>query len=186
MSFQMIGGDTNDPKQIVNAMNQNIAQLKVEENTKITKDSTGTRRVLLGSGLNDFNGLKVSQPGKDVYTATDDELVFNSDNNLFKIVDSATIEFDLNITIGGTNEVSIAHGLGYVPIVIAFQISSFDSYMLPFYAINGYGTADAGKVAYSITCYTDDENINFYYAGYTQGTGGPVTIRYYILQETAS
>lgn len=62
------------------------------ENRRIVTEDNSDKRVFLGKigdGANDW-GMKVSQEGVDVASATDSQLVFNSANNLFKIVDTGT------------------------------------------------------------------------------------------------
>lgn len=65
---------------IINTANTAIGELNNRDSVLIFKDDVGTRRVLLGKG-NDFYGIKVSKTGSDVYSATDDELLFSSSFN---------------------------------------------------------------------------------------------------------
>lgn len=201
MPFQQIGGGTNDPAQIINAVNQNIAQLQANESTQIFKDDTGTRRVLLGKGANDFYGLKVSQSGVDVTTATNSQLVFNSGNNIFKIVSSGTMtlpQASLSQTgtdqwNSGSSSVSVNHGLSYVPTVVAFALSSGLYYPLN-YTSHGVGSfnnpswdtisirSDATTIGASLSMLMYSGTL----AGSFTFTNGPYTIKYYILQETAN
>lgn len=68
MGFQMLGGDTSDVSQVANQMNQNIAQLKVEEQTKIYKDETGVVRIIIGKLPDGTHGIVVSKEGIDART----------------------------------------------------------------------------------------------------------------------
>lgn len=184
----MIGGDTNDINQVVNQVNQNIAELKTQDITNITKDDTGTRRVLLGKGKDGFYGLKVSQPGVDVYEGSDSQMAFNSDNNVFKIVDTGVATLDKAASSTGTTA-TVNNPYGIDAAVVAFytdQVGTYNS------AMPGLAITTAGLVAYRITFevksstivfYVDTPNIAgsaFYGGAYT------FTIRYYILQETAN
>lgn len=183
MSFQLIGGDTTNPSAIVNQVNQNIAQLKVQDVTNIFKDDTGTRRVLLGKGKNDFYGMKVSQVGTDVYDGADEDMVFNSDNNLFKIVTTGT--YTLTGTYDGAvehyNVFTIPHGLAFTPVVIAFYDGTRP---LPFFEV-GAGLSVEIQAMWEIS--VDETNIYILHTIPT-GTSGDYfnTIKYYLLQETAN
>ena len=87
----------------------------------LMKDTAGDNRISLDSNAGTF---KLSQAGKDVTTANDDELIWSSDFNAFKIVDTVTG------TISGQNNSAtslwkvdtdtIAHGLSYIPTVFCF------------------------------------------------------------------
>jgi len=184
MGFQMIGGDTKDMDAVVNQLNQNIAQLKVNEQTTIIKDDSGTRRVLLGKGLNGFYGLKISQEGTDVYSAEDAELHFNSDSNVLKIVGSGTVTLPFAAD-GTTQTVTVTHNLGYVPIVYAFTTSEAGiTGSFPQILVQDSGV-DAGKVLQVISWDADDTEVNFYNQSQLQGTAGG-QVKYYLLQETAA
>lgn len=87
---------------VANTVNNLAKELESTKSVQVFKDDTGTRRVLLGRGEGGFNGLKVSQPGFDVTTAANNELVFNSDFNVPKIVTSGVATLD---AIAGTSVV---------------------------------------------------------------------------------
>lgn len=71
-----------------------------------------------GFGAKDF-GIKVSQDGYDVSTATDDQLVMSSAFNSFKIVSKGTATIALPaIGTGITRE--IPHNLGFVPTPLVY------------------------------------------------------------------
>lgn len=197
MSFQLIGGDTSNTSAIVNQVNQNIAQLKVQDVTNIFKDDTGTRRVLLGKGKDDFYGLKVSQAGTDVYDGTDEDMVFNSDNNIFKIVASGSVVQTLsnssNAVSSGTQTVTVAHDLGYKPVHFAYieGPSTFESgrlFQLPYSSSTDIG----GDNYYFCRIYSnvDDDNLYVRFQHNYNTDYSPeaptFTIKYYILQETAN
>jgi len=182
MAFGLIS--SNDPQNIANEMNKNILELKNNEVVQYFKDDTGTRRVMLGKGPSGFYGLKVSQEGYDVYTASNDELVFNSDNNVFKIIQSGTATLG-SAADGTTTEVTVAHNLGFVPVVMAYLTDSGSSISpLPSLIVESAG-AEEGKVLQVISWYADTTNVTFYNQSNLQSTAGG-TIKYYILQETAN
>lgn len=92
MSTPYISGPA-DNGQLANSLNGVMRDVDAMKKVQIFKDDTGTRRVLMGRGPDGFYGLKVSQEGSDVYEAGDDELVFNSDQNVFKIIATGTDTF---------------------------------------------------------------------------------------------
>jgi len=172
-----------------------------------TKDATvkvndGTvNRVALGLLPDGSYGLKVSQDGFDVLTAADDDLIFNSAQNSFKIVRTinATIPATGTATTpagGGFNSqtaiVTVAHNLGYNPAVIAFALYSSTVWLpIPLSRIvsnttKGWGTAN-------FIMYVDTTNITFHQeialydttAGVT-GSLPAMQVKAYILQETAN
>lgn len=75
--------------------------------------------------------LKVAKEGYDALTATNDQLIFNSSQNIFKIVESGTATINVP---GAANdfidEVVIDHNLGFVP--------SYEVYVTPPPGYNGY------------------------------------------------
>jgi len=63
-------------------------------------------------------GIKVSNTGYDVITATDKQLALSSKYTLFQ----ADISYSFTLTLGeggGTNTYDIAHGYGYVPLFMS-------------------------------------------------------------------
>lgn len=83
------------------------------------------RLLLLADGTNFF--LKISDDSIDVLSATDDQLIFNSQNNLFKIVESGVATVSLpSISNGasGSGSDNVAHSLGYEPLVLAWSVTT--------------------------------------------------------------
>lgn len=195
MSFKLLGGGSDLPN-IVNDVNQNILELKGREVTEIFKDETGTRRVLIGKGPNGFYGLKVSSPGYDVFETADANLVFNSDQNVFKVVLSGSIPLPQvgmpdpgagTYAEGQSTLVSGVHGLGFTPAVIAYiEFSSGLRAAMPYTAHTVSG-ATASWQTYTPIVSATNFRIDVRYIVY----GGPAssfstaTVKYYLLQETA-
>jgi hypothetical protein len=75
----------------------------------------------------DDYGIKISYPGYDVMTATDDELYFTSSRLLPKIIAQG------KITTVANTVYSLAHGLSYKPFAQAYfkSISSTKRYKIP-------------------------------------------------------
>ncbi len=96
-------------------LTQDDNQVNVVSMGNIGLDSSGTQ----------LWGLKVAKPGVDVTTATDSQLVFNSQQNVFKIVKEGTVP----ILISYVHDVSrpdlaysygtVQHSLGFTPLVVA-------------------------------------------------------------------
>lgn len=159
---------------------------------QVVNDGT-TNRVLLGNTVGDW-GLKVSKPGFDVTTATNEQLIFNSSQNVFKIVQGpkqVTVTCAAGSTIGNA---SVAHGLeGFVPIPMGFlngaSISTVGSNLsLP---LPSFGTATIDTTNHVIDFgtwlfVTADET--YFHATVLNSTGSAVSyiVTYYLLQESAS
>lgn len=167
--------------------------------------SDGTNeRVLMGFQKNGFGdgkdyGLKVSQEGFDVRSASDDELVMSSGFNLFKIVASGSVvPNDGNLNTGGANygssssTVTVAHNLGYVPAVLAFySIEGINHIILPYTNIALPGGASFYQ--YSISAEVDSTNIYIVTRMWGLNVNASFdanavdnTVKYYLLRETAN
>lgn len=81
-------------------------------------------------------GIKISKPGVDVKTATDQELVFSSKFDTFRVHSTGTGSFTANLS---TQTATINHALGYVPAFMVFsevhagsgEPTTGDFYMMP-------------------------------------------------------
>lgn len=185
MSFKLLGGGSNLDS-IVSDVNQNISELKNRETTEIFKDDTGTRRVLLGKGQDGFYGLKVSQEGQDVYSAADDELIFNSNQNVFKIVatDTSSVFYPAS---SGQAQTVIPHNLGYAPMAQVYYYEGGTNYFnTPFPVFS-----PAGLAIFYLDYYVNETNLvvrvtKYNVAGSTYASDSTINFRYYLLQETAS
>lgn len=186
----LIGGGSS-LETVVSDMNKNLLEIKGSETTQIFKDETGTRRVLLGKGADGFYGLKVSQPNFDVFTAEDDELIFNSGQNVFKIVKVGTFTMskdasdNYNVTDADVDP-SLYHNLGFAPGIVAFWY--FDPYYFPdpFFQVN----RTSGALDLHLRASVDDTRVIGEIVAPTDGTdyagAASYTCKYYLLQETAS
>ncbi len=91
------------------------------QNTTYTDPNTNQGQVQIGRLANGSYGMKVAQPEFDVSTATDNQLIFNSNQNIFKIVDKITSvsipQFD---TTAGYGYVKYPHGQSKAPIINAY------------------------------------------------------------------
>jgi hypothetical protein len=194
---KLLGG-TSDLSSAINDMNTNLLELQGRERVQIFKDDQGVRRVLLGKGADGFYGLKVSQTGNDVYSAADDDLIFNSDQNMFKIVKTGTLTVpQVNPMLAGERyTASEAHGLSYVPAFMGFvtpialvttwegaaSTSKFSlPYFPPFFGTNGFSIYARLRTD-TTSVYADVFNNN---STNITGLSGDWIFKYYLFQETA-
>lgn len=146
--------------------------------------------------------VKVAKPGFDANSATDDQLIFNSNQNILKIITSNIVTIPAkNVSAGSfaTDFITIPHGLPEPPLVqSSARVTMFflDS-SLNVYDISGYtplpyvATYPPQQIRdYSILTSVDEDNIYFgaFYsteAGFSYNFPA-IPIKYYILQETAN
>ena len=198
MSFRPLSSQNTNSTN-VGQINDMIRSLIKREQVQIFKDETGTRRVLLGRGPNGFHGLKVSKPDNDVYTAADSELVFNSDQNVFKIVytDSALLDIPARTGTGPYAE-------GYVQLDINTGVVSTEPLaVMGFWDTSGYLAPSYWQLPFVVNTFNTTTGtystelkvtINSFLSGGTvwvrligENAGGALAsdVRYYVLQETA-
>lgn len=158
----------------------------------------GENKAALGfyGAANKF-GLKVADDGVDVLTATDDQLVFNSEQNTFKIVGSGTVTVgSFTVTFAGNDwktgsatTVTIPHGLSYVPAIKAYINNASSYYPIPLSLTSVVTGVGGGFVVEQFRVYVDSTNIYFMHDGYgfnaITTNYSSATIKYYLLQETA-
>jgi len=131
--------------------------------------------------------VKLSQTGVDVGQATNDQLIFSTDFNLFKIVLSGTATLDYDGDVD--TFVTIPHSLSTIPIVLAYvklpSNSNFDpmagNYVpMPFYQLR------SGLPSVQCTQTVDSTNIYLRVHDIYAPPNQTYEFRYYVLQETAS
>lgn len=147
-------------------------------------------------------GLKVAEDGVDVLTAADSQLIFNSEQNVFKIVKSGTATLTPSNT--GSPLYTVANGgytltvnfddIGGTPGVVAFfqypysltsgsyTIFTTNKQSMPYLGVLSTGTP-IGQFFYEVTSST----IKFYYNQFTSidfGVTPNIVFSYFILQET--
>jgi len=196
MSFKPLSTSNSDEANWGQATDM-LREIYSRETTEVYKDDTGTRRVLIGKGADGFNGIRVSKAGVDVYTASSQDLLLDSDSpSIFNSVTEGTLVIPtLVISAPGAGNYSssvasaqVAHGLGYVPGVFAFALSGGSYFPLPFSETFGSGTAGRWL---SLTVGTDGTNVyGNLQVCITGGTGynagGTTTVKYFLLQEAAN
>lgn len=176
-------------------------------------DDTETPRLFAGKFPDGSVKIKLSQSSHDVTTATDDQLIWSSDFNLFKVVRTGTLTLPLvSVTVAAaagmyssttSSSTPVAHGLGYKPSIVSFvEDSSFTGTdglpaLSPMnttnYSLFIGGGGGIGIISRRI--FVDDTYVfakgNYYVLVNGSGFAGTytsdaVTIRYYLLRETAN
>lgn len=139
--------------------------------------------------------VRIAKDGFDQSTATNDQLIFNSDQNVFKIVASGNATLasasintaGANYASGTSQTASIPHGLSYTPAILAYWATANTYSALP-RTVQGANTS-AGYAIYYISASVDSTNVLFSVApfGYNISDTFPaLTLKYYLLQETAN
>lgn len=180
--------------QAQNSINDvDVDRLSIQER-QILAINNNVNKAVFGFLEDGSFGFKVAPDGTDVLTASDSELIFNSSQNVFKIV--AKLTRDFSISTGGTgavNSFSLTHDLGYEPLTFgslnitsssggpATGISSMP-YTLP--AINS--TVNAGVIAASIVVSQVTTSQVFFTWVLWPNASIVGTITLYVLQETAT
>ncbi len=181
--------------------NQLILKEDYDQGNTIYYDDSGIPNVLIGKRpLTGIRGFYVAKPGIDVTRASDDELIFNSQEDAFKIVNAGTATINVpNSSNDFLAQVVVNHDLGYVPAYLAYIVppAGYSSYVnesqLPFFSyilfdsstgisagwhING--KADVGSLTSTSITFT----LSFVFN--SSNNVGDWTFRYYLLQETAN
>lgn len=156
----------------------------------IVYDGISNKALLGRDGAGNYV-VKVAQDGFDVLTATDSQLIFNSANNLFKIVDTGTVSISHVHTVNSAKTTTVAHGQSGRPLTVAFAnnlvapgVSGSPSYQMPFTypAVSGAGNL---VISTLLQAYVDATNLTVY-TWSANATTITADIKYYVLQETAS
>jgi hypothetical protein len=180
----------------ITAINRIIDELNAQRKLKIINDGT-TNRILLGQYQNTFSGLKVSKQGKDVVTASNQDLIFNSEQNVLKIINTNTTSINVpNPLPTGTITATVPHNQTFAPAFLAFVstpalaaygIPNSQIVGLPYILPTSIGTADAPLL---VQARTDASSIYFDIINYQSAAlpdlGGTWSFKYYILQESAT
>lgn len=178
---------------------------KDDFSTKTYYDNTNAR-MIEGKLPDGSYGLWVSKPGFDVTTATADQLVFNSNQNIFKIVKTDTTSIPA-VSFPGTGgivfqSIIIPHGLSYIPVLQAYAqvgYATFPTGAGSQHFINAYVSlpyngslfaSSSSDFTYYVDAAVDSTNVYFTYYYFASSTYGaadfPFTpIKYDLLQESA-
>lgn len=81
-----------DTATLVNALNQNFNIVQSRDRSDIITDEDGFDRIIIGKQPDGSYNIKVSEPGVSVGDASDDQLIMNSDWQMWKIINSTTTD----------------------------------------------------------------------------------------------
>ena len=164
-------------------------------------DSGGTRRLLFGNYPDGSVKAKLSQENVDVLTATDDQLIWSSDFNSFKISLSSTttISPPPSWTAGTTLTATIPHNRTITPSFIVYaDTPSYgigapqESKLTNLPTMITISNATVGGSEIYIYCQAASDNTNLYiyltntYNSTTINNSPTWSFRYYVIEETAN
>lgn len=183
-----IGGNA-DLQETINETNAIAREVNAREVVQVFKDDTGTRRVILGKTGDGQYGLKVSKPEYDVFEAANNDLIFNSQQNVPKIVSSGNLTITASTGTSTTDIVDIS-GLGLTspPLIICAAqtpASAATYHPMPFINSPGTTTEVIGTAWVNFVDLTKDITFQVRLGASASGYAGDWTFRYYVLQESA-
>lgn len=169
-------------QQVTDSINGKLT-FEQDKNRIVGRDENNLIRLLILANGTDF-AMKVAKDGYDATTATNDQLVFNSEQNVFKIVSkgTATIGAVGASAIGST---TITHGLGYIPAVLAYQTDGTNYFTVPFTSFVSGGAND-GKMSLNVYVIANSTQVTFYAVTSSFGSTSGLTFSYYLMQESAN
>lgn len=183
------------------AMNDgSVDALKIGENTSnfrgLFLNDGSQDKLFIGKDSGGNYVVKIAQSGVDVKTATNSQLIFNSAQNMFKIVTSGTTTVVTPATMSAKQIVTatITHGLGITPAFLAYvnvpnigagYVGANSLQNVPF-TLFTYNITPLLYVYGAVDSNTLTLNVANLYDLSLSGAGGTWTFKYYILQETAN
>lgn len=171
-----------------------------DKNRIVGRDENNKARLLISASGDDFS-MKIAKDGFDAITDGNDDLIFNSNQNVLKIVSSGTANATIPnpMASGSRVTVTIPHGLGVKPAFqVYIQIPAGDGTMVghnqltnvPAMLINTNISDVGGAIVILAQASVDTTNLYLEVVNVSGSSiadlGTPWTFRYYILQETAS
>lgn len=164
------------------------SSLRIEDgNKRMVMFDGSVNRMIVGTLPDNSIGMYVSKPGVDVNNATKDQLIFNSSQDIFKIVAKTQITLvkPANSSFGS---IQVAHNLGYQPAFTAYCNLVNSYFQTPFTQLDTtFGTVvelsriEVDDINIYAVMYAPNANSNPFY---TFATTRVFTV--YLLQETAS
>lgn len=138
--------------------------------------------------------IKIAKPGFNADTASDDELIFNSSQDIFKIAYKGTTTINVPDTSSNTYFSTITHNLGYVPYVIAFVKPAFggstiDEYQPMPYMPTTHSATLGNALVILEACQvsaTSPTQVTFSVSVGVDDNRGDWIIEYYLLQESVA
>lgn len=181
-----------------NALQDQLNGGNITQNSQqqIVFDGT-TNRVLVGyQQVLQAWGLFVSQIGIDVTQATADQLIFNSNQDVFKIIKSGIITLPQMASVVFPDEFTTSSAsldTGIIindPLIVMGFISNGGYQTLPYMQTVGTG-GNGGGISYIVQLFSGlvggSLQLTLQGINYSFGTArGPFDVKYYVLQETAN
>lgn len=185
---QFFGQKVSKPGINVNTAADNQLVYKSDFSTTLYYNNNGIPTVLLGlRAANPNNGLLVSEQGlyvsfsgTDVTQATDSQLVFNTQQNIFKV--TLTLGGGTIVSSAGTIGMTIAHNLGFAPSFLCYSTSGAPGDVNRNYFATG--AAPIGATAYGVAYAVDTTNVYVLFAS-TSATPYPAEVKIYLFQESS-
>jgi hypothetical protein len=171
-------------------VNPNQVASGLTRGATVTVGADGYPQVLQGSQKTFGNGFYVAKPGHDVITETSaSNLIFNSNQNVFKVVATGTTKVTIPSGYGaGEYNSLINHSLNSYPVVVSYvtppYVTAADKYVLD----NPNLSAVGGVVKWQTYTTTGLTYVTFsvdLQAALLTGVVGDWLFTYYLLQETA-
>ena len=161
-------------------------------------DANGTPSIYMVIDTNGKPVLKVAKDGKNAQTGADADMIFNSTQNTFKIVDKFSMTAPAlslpysNNSVFTNAQTTVVHNLGYTPVVFAFLSIGGSYYQIPVTYFQSIAGGVGSFTSESIYTYSDSTNITVQHdlsiSSTATGTATrpAYTVTIYVLQETAN
>ncbi len=152
-------------------------------------DSDGTRRLLGGTYPDGTVKIKLSQRGHDVATATDNQLIWSSDFNMFKIVSTGTFTVPALDAAGGASDTSTTvYDTGYAtttPLAYNAYVSNDSGgyIQLPQVSINYSGNFQMYRTV-AVELSGGTAQLRVYSQNFTGFPTDAKTVKYYLFKES--
>ena len=155
---------------------------------RITINDGNNNRLLIGKDSSGAIKIKLSQIGQDVLSAADKDMIFSSDFNMFKILESGTVTVTKAASATSKFEtVSFAEDYGNPPAFLVYvQRAAGESFTTPLLFVNSTsGIVD--EIAYPLSF---SNHMDFFVETPSEGalfsSERIWTFKYYILREKAN
>lgn len=161
------------------------------------QDSSGVGVAQFSQFSDGNTHLKIAKSGVEVTTASSSQLVFDSNQDIFRIVGVYQVNFSFTTGSGFTVEnINIPHSLGYAPLVVPYVtnlvmnpfVTTPVTTQLP-YTVYAGSSGVSGIVMNCYMAYTGATTTNLtFQAGIYTGSGQSCsgTVKAYVIQETIS
>lgn len=172
--------------QVTAMINNNFRALNNEQVTKLYNDASGIPNILIGLDSTGNSRIKVASAGINVTTATDDQLLFNSAQDVFKIV--KIMSFSIIQPAATSTSYSKPHGLSFIPAVMGFLAAGGGLFRpLPTHTSVTSDTVNhVIQFATWVDCQADATNVTITFRNSLATDVGNYNFKIYVLQETAN